>query len=155
MYITQLINEAGLEDLAERFKLTGASELDQICQHIILAAFASRKLFPLLGAAFEEVGVRWTMESAMANAEFFAELTSAQDKAELNKSVAGVIIGFFVSGLLSSQTFLRSSTSAPELQWSGTDSNNAPEILGAGLGISGSGTESFASSPASTPVGTT
>lgn len=154
LYVMQLIADAGLERMSPAVMAHGY-ELDTLSEQVILAAFASGKLFPLLGAVLEEVGVPWTLLGAKENAEFFANLRDPQDKAALNASIAAVILGFFMSGLLSSGTSRRSSTSSPGPRQNDTANDDASRNF---LGVPetlATGTASSASSPATGPTATT
>lgn len=97
--IMQLLHESGLRQIAEKFNIV-KDDLSDVSQEVIIAAFKSGKLFQLLGAVMVEDGKEWTLESAKANADFFAKLSSREDKSALKGSIVSVILGFFVSGLL-------------------------------------------------------
>lgn len=148
MYVMTLLKAAGLVKLADGFDLS--KDLDDVAQNIIIEAFASGKLFDLLGAVMEEVGKPWTIKDAKANAEFFADLSKPEDKAALHGSIVGILLGFFVSGALSGKTSPKFSTEprqplgAPGLL--AGDRSEAP-----GTGTMGSGMTSSAPSPEETP----
>lgn len=103
MLIMQILHEAGLRELAEKFDVL-KDDLGAVAENVIIAAYKSGKLFELLGAVMIEEGQPWTTESAKTNSEFFANLTSSEDKQALKGSIVAVILGFFVSGLFVSRT---------------------------------------------------
>lgn len=109
IYIMQVLEEAGLSDLASTFDIT-KDDIGDIQSRVIIKAFSSGKLFDLLAASLEEEGVKWTVHRAKENAKFFANIRKTEDKKNLRGSIVGVVLGFFVSGLLSSKTFQKSST---------------------------------------------
>ena len=101
IHIMAMVRDAGIMKVGATFDpLT--QDLDDIAQQIIMQAFSSGKLFDLLAGTLEEVGVPWSMGEARANAQFFAQLTDAADKAALNGSIVGALLGFFISGAASS-----------------------------------------------------
>jgi hypothetical protein len=108
IYIMRLLEEAGLRKLAEVFD-AGKDNIGDIAHQVILTAYTHGRLFSLLGAVMEEEGVTWTPEVAERNAKFFSQLRSPEDKGALKNSIVAVILGFFVSGLLSSKTSQKSS----------------------------------------------
>lgn len=114
LYVMKLVTEAGLKEIAAKVDLTNSEALSDSAQEIIIGAYASGKLFELLGAVMMEEGKAWSEESAKTNAEFFANLTSGDDKNALKGSIVAVILGFFVSGLLASKTSGISLKSDPE-----------------------------------------
>lgn len=103
MLIMQILHEAGLRELAEKYDVL-KDDLGSVAESVIVAAYKSGKLFDLLGAVMIENGQKWTLKSAKTNSEFFAELTAPEDKQALKGSIVAVILGFFVSGLFVSRT---------------------------------------------------
>lgn len=111
IYIMQLLEESGLQKLAAEFDIT-KDDISDVSTKVIVTAFSTGKLFELVAASVEEIGVVWSVEQAKLNAIFFRQLTDPQDKAALKSSIVAVILGFFVSGLLSSKSSEFSSTIA-------------------------------------------
>jgi hypothetical protein len=95
--------------------------------------------------------VPWTVESAKENAEFFAELRDKRDKDALHGAIVSVILGFFVSGLLSSKNLKNSlnpaTVAAAVSPTAGIMLSNAQPV---GIRTSEFGTSSSANSPDST-----
>lgn len=108
IYVTDLVHDAGLQVLAEKFQKEN-KDIADVAQEVVLTAFRSGKLFRLLGAVLTEEGKEWGKESAEQNARFFSKLTDQKDKEALRGSIVAVILGFFVSGLLASTTSKTSS----------------------------------------------
>jgi hypothetical protein len=149
-----LVTEAGLEDIAAKFK-EGNFDIDEVAQKIIITAFTRGKLFELLGAVMEEEGTDWTIERAKANAEFFANLRSTEDKLALRGSIVAVILGFFVSGLLASRNSTISLTSEQSFDRNGVIVPSvAPTPSPEATSTSVTGTASSENSPTSTSPAT-
>ncbi len=120
IYIMGILAESGLQELASSFDIA-KDDLSNVSQQVIITAFKHGRLFELVAASMEEVGKPWTIESARANAVFFSKLTDAKDKLALRSSIVAVILGFFVSGLLSSKNSEFSSTIARGIRLEPTD----------------------------------
>lgn len=115
IYIWQLVVDAGLQDLAQAFDLRKDS-VDDISMGIVMTAFKQGRLFDLLGSVLEEDGVPWSIDTAKANAQFFAQLRDKKDKQSLYNNIASTLLGFFVSGLVSSKTFEKYSLQVADLK---------------------------------------
>jgi len=112
LYAMQLVSEAGLTELAKSFENDSDKNLEQVATRLVLQAFRSGKLFELLAAVLQGPGpTPWSIEQAQVNAKTFANLTDPKDKAALQGSLVGVILGFFVSGVVSLKISPRSSES--------------------------------------------
>ena len=120
-----ILLESGLQKLAAEFDIS-KDDISDVSQKVIVTAFNHGRLFELVAASVEEVGKPWTIESAKANATFFSKLTDPKDKASLKTSIVAVILGFFVSGLLSSKNSKFSSTIARgvHLEYTGPSSES-------------------------------
>lgn len=138
MYIWQLQQDADIASILQAFD-PATMELTEIAEAIIMKAYASGKLFDLLGAVTEEDNSKWSIADAKERAEFFAELTAAEDKDKLKKAMAAIILGFFVSGLLSSRTSKSSLTVAPSADDRTFDHNGIAEALTSETGTPSSG----------------
>lgn len=103
LYIGGMLKEAGLVKMAAGFDM-GKDEVSDVAMDIITTAFKSGKLFEILGAMMIEENVPWTIESAQKNAHFFSQIRSTAEKQKLHGVIVGVILAFFVSGAISSQT---------------------------------------------------
>lgn len=108
MYIMSLLKEAGLSKLAEKFDVT-KDTMDEVAHELIIGAFASGKLFFLLGATMEEEGKEWSILQAQLNGHFFAKLKNKADKDALRGGIVGILLGFLISGVLASTTSQKSS----------------------------------------------
>jgi hypothetical protein len=151
IYVMSVMRKSGLEKLASEFDITKTDILDEVAQDIIVTASINGQLFEMLGAVLEEEGVPWTVESAKENAEFFAELRDKRDKDALHGAIVSVILGFFVSGLLSSKNLKNSlnpaTVAAAVSPTAGIMLSNAQPV---GIRTSEFGTSSSANSPDST-----
>lgn len=155
-YIWTLQQQTGIDQLLKEFD--PAKDLSEFTMALIAKAYDDGHMFELLGAIVEEVGPikrKWTLDAAKERAEFFAELTSAQDKVALRHAMSAVILGFFVSGLLSSGTSAKSSTVSLSPLNNASDSVGAVTDSPEAAPISATGAVSSASSPASTSADTT
>lgn len=103
-----ILRDAGLSALAEKFD-PAEDTLDKIASELIVSAFASGKLFSLLGAVLEEDGVEWSSVGAEANGNFFASIKNKEDKNALRGSIVGILLGFLLSGVLALTTSPKSS----------------------------------------------
>lgn len=157
IYVMSLLKSAGLIKMAEGFDpLT--DDLDGVAQEIIVQAFSSGQLFSLLGAVLEEVGIPWSQARAVDNAEFFADLRDPKDKETLHGSIVGVLMGFFVSGALSSRRSPKYSIERrPEGERTDPDALRDGVMIPASeeRGTMESGTTSSETSPGTTPPATT
>jgi hypothetical protein len=128
IYIMQLLEETGLQSLAQNFDIT-KDDVGAISSKVIITAYASGKLFLLLAAVMEEVGTVWSKEQAVANGEFFSKLKRSEDKEALKGSIVSVILSFFVSGLLSSNNSQRLSAVRLEMLRENTEPQSEPSSL--------------------------
>lgn len=156
-YIWTLQQEAGIDKLLA--DVDPAKDLSAFTMKLIAAAYDSGKMFDLLGAITEEVGPimpKWTIDAAKARAEFFAELTDLADKTVLRGAMSAVILGFFVSGLLSSATSQKYSIAAVDPKTFASDSAPSGDASSSSAAPSTSetGASSSASLPSSTPTAT-
>lgn len=126
LYIGSMLRDAGLIKMAAGFNIA-TDKVSDVAADIITTAFASGKLFALLGAMMEEVDVPWTIEGAKKNAHFFAQLRDNHEKQKLHGTIVGVILAFFVSGAASSPISLSSSEEGAGLL---EQSNPGPESFG-------------------------
>jgi hypothetical protein len=135
-----------------------ADDLSEFTMALIAKAYDGGQMFELLGAIIEEIGPikqKWTIEAAKERAEFLAELTSTEDKLTLRKAMSAVILGFFVSGLLSSGISQMSSTVSLSVPTSASGNGAERTASDAAPPTSATGTSSSENSPASIPNDTT
>lgn len=104
IYVMSVMQDAGLQEMAAKFDVDKLDRLDETAEGIIIHAFNKGKLFEMLGAVLEEENVEWSIEDAKDNAAFFSKLRNPEDKKQLRGAIVSVILGFFVSGLLSYKT---------------------------------------------------
>lgn len=102
MYLMSLMTNSGITELSKTFKED--MPLSEAGQKVVAAAYDSGKLFLILGAGMVEEGKRWSKEDSVKNAQFLANLESAEDKSKLHGIMATVIIGFFLTALASLKT---------------------------------------------------
>jgi hypothetical protein len=148
LHIMSVIREAGLDKLGAEIDFTTA-EMSDIASRIIIKAFASGKLFDLLGAILCERGKEWSMDLARDQGLFFSRLKKPEDKKALHGAIVMVILGFFVSGLMSSKTSQVSLTPAQEYDAGQMQPKTEEQET------SDSGDQSSESSPDSIPQDTT
>jgi hypothetical protein len=144
LYIGSLLKDAGLVKMAAGFDLA-KDEISDVAVDIITNAFASGKLFDVIAASMEEIGTPWSIPEAKKNAQFFAQLRKAEEKKKLHGAIVGIILGFFVSGAVSSTTSLSFSEDAPQLDHEsssspqshpGAESSGAPSTTATGTSSS-------------------
>lgn len=144
MFIMATVQQAGLNKLGQDFDFR-SGEMTEIASQIIAKAFSSGKLFALLGAVLTESDQEWTQELARERELFFRKIKKPEDKKALHAAIITVILGFFVSGLLSSQTSQVSLTPLQEdaVSPSNSEETAAPEILDSGDQLSGNSLDSI------------
>lgn len=126
MYIGSLLRHAGLLKVAATFN-PDTDDLSELAMDVIATAFENGKLFDILGAIMQEDGVAWSIDTAKANALFFSELTEDSDKKQLHGSIVGAIMGFFVSGALSTTNSRSSIVLSSAEQPTGPGSSNGQQ----------------------------
>jgi hypothetical protein len=104
IYVMRLVRSSGLQALAEGFDITQDTLDGDVAQDILVTAFTHGKLFHLLSAVLYEDGKPWTVKTARQNARFFADLVHPDDKAVMQASIVGILLSFFVNGLVSSMS---------------------------------------------------
>lgn len=139
LYAMQLVSEAGLTDLAASFEKDSDKDLETLATRLVLQAFRSGKLFELLAAVIQGPGpTPWSIEQAQVNAKVFATLTAPEDKKALQGSLVGVILGFFVSGVVSLKTSQKYSDSPKGPDAESPDRSEESSASGTGMALSGS-----------------
>lgn len=130
IFIMGILAASGLQKLAAEFDIA-KDDIGDVSQQVIITAFSHGRLFELVAASVEEVGKGWSIEQAKANADFFSKLKDTKDKLALRGSIVAVILGFFVSGLLSSKSSQFSSTIARgiNLEFTGPSSENGQPVV--------------------------
>lgn len=146
MYIVQLLDESGLDKLVDMYNPL-EEELSDVAKRMVIKAFSTGKMFRLLATALDEDGVEWSFAECDKNEQFFKKLTRKEDKLALQSSIVMVLMGFIVSGVLSSRTSrnysLRPSASLPI-------SNDPFTSVGVRSSTSASGATSSEPSPTTT-----
>ncbi len=108
-WIMLQVIEADLENFAQLEPGGDAAK------EILVRAIRSGKTYLLLAGMLVEEGRPWTEESAEANAQFFANLTSVEDKRALREAlVSRAILPFFLQGVASSRISPSSSAGAAQ-----------------------------------------
>lgn len=123
LYIGSLLKDAGMIKMAEGFNLA-SDEVSDVAMEIITRAFASGKLFEIIAASVEEIGTPWSISESKKNAQFFSQLRNGEEKKKLHGAIVGIILGFFVSGAVSTTTSLSYSGDAPEQPDQGSSSKS-------------------------------
>jgi hypothetical protein len=67
-------------------------------RRLIVEAIRSGKYHAIIAGLLIEVDTKWTPDAAVKNAEFFADLTDAEEKRVLGLVFEGVLAAFFLSG---------------------------------------------------------
>lgn len=108
LYVLSYIRDAGLDLFPDRREVTEA-ELQELATDLVVRVFRQGSLFHLLAGILVEDGAGWSLEAAEKNAGFFATLTDAEGKKALNRSLVGLVLGFFIDEDGSSKISLKSS----------------------------------------------
>lgn len=181
LYIMSRLESAGFEKL--RGQVGDDGDMSELAIKLLNAAYEQDTLFEVVGAILTEVDPagepvvlydekgkrqRWTKAKAVEIADLIANLDEEEEKAQTRGVMTSILILFFTTGAASSMDSPSSSSAAAAPASSATprpDSSSprsASDLLAEHLGaggvdptISGSGTASSASSPATTPTGST
>lgn len=86
------MEDAGILKLAAT---SGLSD-EEAARAVMVQAFRTEKFFAILAGALVEDGVPWSVESATANAEFFANLSDPEQKQMLLVNFVEIIASFFL-----------------------------------------------------------
>lgn len=86
----------------------------QMSERILMRAFEGRDYLDILAGILVEEGREWTRDDAEANREFFARL-KGDDIRRMHGYLIEAVVGFFLSGLVSSKTSERSTGPGPSL----------------------------------------
>lgn len=109
IYVEQAVIRCGLDEIVKDPDETP----DEFANRILREAMEGDALFTILAALVMPDGKdasQWTPDMARETAEFFKRVTAPEDKAVLRGCFASMLSGFFVSGLASVTTSLKSST---------------------------------------------
>jgi hypothetical protein len=112
MWVMTRLDQAGLEVIAATYNTP--DKLDVLAQKCVEAAYENGTLYEILAGILVEDGKKWTRENALANAEYFGELTNKNDKAALHGPLASILVLYFASGLASTLTSLNFSEQGSE-----------------------------------------
>ena len=111
IYITKYLRSSGVmkafRDFAE------SPESDDARAALLVTAFDTGALFPLLAGVLREDGQTWTPSRAAEQAQFFASLTDPDEKTALLNVLIGSLIGFFTSGRATPKTSQSSIATRP------------------------------------------
>jgi hypothetical protein len=108
-FVMKRMREFGLVEMAASFN-PQKDDLNVFSEKLLLEAFETGQLFEILGGVLVEDGVKWSKKVALANAEFFENLTDIGDKEQLFGTIAGVLLDFLVAAAAWSKRSLKSST---------------------------------------------
>lgn len=106
MWVMTRLDRAGLEAISQTYNTP--EKLDEMAVKLVEEAYEKGLLYEILAGILVEEGVKWTQESAKANAEYFADLSNPGDKAAIQGPVASILLLYFASGLASRMTSLKS-----------------------------------------------
>lgn len=110
-YMLDVTDTMGLDDLDPTVFLEGAPEEQlRAGKQLVVKAYRSGSLFKMMSGMLIEEGVEWDPEVAAENANFFRNLKDAESKRVFERTIVFALFTFFASGLLSTKTFLSSSS---------------------------------------------
>jgi hypothetical protein len=89
------LSDTGLFDVLG--KGLGTKDEQAIARELIVEAHRSGKYFHIIAGRVVEDEKKWTPKDAEANAEWFADLSTPDDKAQLTTAFVEVLSGFFTS----------------------------------------------------------
>lgn len=112
MWVMTRLDRAGLEVIAQTYNTP--DKLDVMATKCVEAAYESGTLYEILAGILVEDGKKWTRERALANAEYFGELTNPKDKEAIQGPVVSILMLYFASGLASTATSLKFSETGSE-----------------------------------------
>lgn len=96
-YIALILEESGLSKLRKFDPLV--DDFTEASRLLVMRAFATGKLFKLLGAMLtENPELDFSFEAAEERTEFLRKLKRPVDKDALRGAIVALILGFFVSG---------------------------------------------------------
>lgn len=107
MWVMTRLDRAGLEAISAANNTP--EKLDSLAIQLVEAAYEAGTLYEIIAGMYVEKGIKWTRERAYANAQYFADMTDREDKQKFQGSVASILLMYFVSGLVSRATSLKSS----------------------------------------------
>lgn len=115
--VSQELSAAQDDYLLGQLRLAGALELvlaatknpAQTAEALLTQIMVSGRGPQVLAGVLTEVGKKWTFEDASRNAEAFAAITNAEDKAAMRSATVGFVVGFFQFATASARTFQKSS----------------------------------------------
>jgi hypothetical protein len=84
--------------------LKGISELanEDAARKLVIETMRSGKFHHIVAGLLVEMDKKWSIDSAEANAEWFAELTAPEDKAAILSAFTEALLNFFLNGAPSS-----------------------------------------------------
>lgn len=107
IWMTRKVREAGL---AQAF-ISEDETTDQFAERLTLEVLGSGAALELLGGLFVPDGTvpeAWTPDMARETASFFGRVSDPESKAALRSQIASMLIYFFVNGVASLKTSLKS-----------------------------------------------
>jgi hypothetical protein len=109
IWLMREAREAGITDVAVGASSTQSDEPEAIVARVLARALEGDHMVRLLAGFLVEDGATWSRESAVRNAEFFANLTDPADKEQLQALFLAWLARFFVGAASSLVALLRSS----------------------------------------------
>lgn len=106
LWIMGTLRRVGLDQLS----LEVGETADDFAHRLLSDLAASGKALPLLGALIVPADgpETWSEELAASTAAFLATLKAPDDKARVNTLIVSMLLGFFLSGIVSLHEFKRS-----------------------------------------------
>lgn len=100
LFVQGQLRAAGVPAILSDPKCTFATHSEPV----LTALLVSGRAVDVIAGMLVEVGKRWRDESAIANAEAFANITNRNEKQVLQSLLFGCVMGFFEQGEKFSQT---------------------------------------------------
>lgn len=104
LFVMSRMRDTGLDKLVDNIDLK-QFKLTKYAEEVIVRAYMTGMVFEVLAGLLVEQGKKWSEKSAMANAEFFANLDDDQDKENISRPLVSVVLHFFMRAVNERQTF--------------------------------------------------
>jgi hypothetical protein len=136
-YMIVQAQDSGLFDLLAKVKADADDETAKIlAADLIVAAHRTSTFHAIIAGRLVEEGKTWNAKDAAANAEFFADLSAPDEKAQLSTAFVEVLQDFFLSAARSlTPTATSSPTAATSTEANSPsvdDNSTSPPVATAG-----------------------
>lgn len=108
-YIIARVRQCGAMDVLTDHDGAPQRTQEEKAEELLTRIMVSGKTSEILAGCLTESGKKWTRESADKNAKIFAEITDADEKLAMRRSVTMFVAGFFSFGDRSSANSPKSS----------------------------------------------